>query len=255
MLPRGGFAVHEQLAQALAAVRAGYFDAAATACDYGALVASREHGRLTASLAALFVFDPRKLRIPAQTAFWLNVYNACVLRDAREIELTGNAHETEGFFDRERARIGGHTFSLDDIEHGLLRGNAPKYGRMRAPMKKDDPRLGYMPLAYDERMHFAMYSACRSSPALRVFDGEHLEAQLEQAARDYLERTVRVEKEGALIVVPKLFLWYAADFGGEKGVLEFVLARQDDATVDLVDRRRGKVKLQYCEFDWSLNRK
>jgi len=247
--------VHEQLASALESVRAAYFDASGTACDYASFAASREHGHLAASLGSLLEFDPRKLRIPAQTAFWLNAYNACVLRDAREIELTGNTLETEGFFDRQRARVGGHTFSLDDIEHGLLRGNAAKYARMRAQMKKSDPRLAFMPLAYDERMHFAMYTACRSSPALRVFDGERIEAQLEEAALDYLGRSVRVGKDGALVVVPKIFQWYPDDFGGERGVLEFVLARQDDATVDLIDRRRGRVKLQYAEFDWSLNRK
>ena len=48
--------------------------------------------------------------------------------------------------------------------------------------------------------------------------------------------------------------WYGRDFGGESGVLEFVLARlEDDAAIELVDRRQGLVKLRYADFDWALN--
>lgn len=236
------------LAQALEAVKAAHFDAAGAACDYAALAQSRERGHLAACLAPLAGFDPRKLRIPAQTAFWLNAYNACVLRDAAEIGI-------EGFFEQQRLRIAGHAWSLDDIEHGLLRGNVPKHGRFLAPMKKSDPRLAFVPLAYDERMHFAMYSACRSSPPLRVFHGERLDAELEQATRDYLAATVRVKDEGARIKVPKIFQWYADDFGGDDGVLEFVVARLDEASVEMVDRRQGSVKLKYLDFDWMLNQR
>ena len=66
----------------------------------------------------------------------------------------------------------------------------------------------------------------------------------------------RVEKQGALIVVPRLFQWFAPDFGGDSGIVDFVVARiEDDAVVEMVDRRLGRVKLQYAEFDWTLNRK
>src|SRR5713226_183876 len=85
----------EQLAEALEAAKVAHFDAATGACDFAALVISREHGHLAACLASLAEFDPRRLRIAAQTAFWLNLYNACVLRDALELEV-------EGFFARAR---------------------------------------------------------------------------------------------------------------------------------------------------------
>jgi len=240
--------VESLLAQALEAVKAAHFDAAGSACDYAALAASRERGHLASCLAALAEFDPKRLHIPAQTAFWLNAYNACVLRDAAELG-------SDGFFERQRARIAGHDWSLDDIEHGLLRGNVPKYGHFRALMKKSDSRLAYVPLAFDERVHFALYSACRSSPPLRVLHGERLDAELEEAARDYLRATVRVKDEGARVKVPKIFHWYADDFGGESGALEFVVARLDEESVEVIDRRQGSVRLKYHEFDWTLNQR
>lgn len=245
-----------QLADALQAAREAHFDAGGAACDYAALIASREREHLAACLAELEGFDVRRVHIPAQMAFWINVFNASVLRDAPELEVASSAREVQAFFERPRLRIGAHLYSLDDIEHGLLRGNVPKQGRLRAPMGRDDPRLEYMPILFDERMHFAVHSACRSSPPLRVFDGGKLDRQLEEATADYLRRTVRIESQGAVIVLPRLFRWFAEDFGGESGIVEFVVARIDDeAAVEMVDRRLGRVKLHYAEFDWTLNRR
>jgi len=243
------------LEDALHAAKAAFFDENGSAGDYAALAASAEHGRISACLAGLDDFDRSRIRIPAQTAFWLNVFNALVLRDASELALARSRSEVQAFFERRRLAVGGLAYSLDDIEHGLLRGNAPKFGHLRSPMRRDDPRLAHMPLAYDERMHFAMYCAARSSPALRVFDGGQLDRQLEEAAAEYLRRHVRVEKDGALVVLPRQFYWYPGDFGGERRALEFALARLDEEVVEPVDRRLGRVKIRYAEFDWTLNRK
>lgn len=244
-----------ELEESLAAITAAHFDAGGMACDYAALAASAERVRLDACLAGLAAFDLKRVRIAAQNAFWVNVFNAVVLRDASELALAGSVREVEGFFEGPRLKIGGLAFSLDDIEHGLLRGNVPKFGRLRAPMRHDDPRLVYMPLAFDERIHFAMYSAARSSPAMRVFGAGSLDAQFAQATAEYLRRTVRIEQEGAVVVLPRQFYWYSRDFGGESGALDFALARLDDEAVEQVDRRRGKVKLRYDKFDWNLNRR
>lgn len=245
-----------QLAEALEAAKALHFDARGAAGDYAVLATSAERTRLADCLAGLEGFDIRRVHIPLQTAFWINVFNAGVLRDASELRLAATAREVEAFFERPRLKVGAHPYSLDDIEHGLLRGNAPKPGRSRAPMGADDPRLEYVPILFDERVHFALHSACRSSPPLRVFDGGKLDRQLEEAATGYVQRTVRIEHDGAVVVLPRLFRWFAEDFGGDSGILEFVVARIDDeAAVEKVDRRLGKVKLHYDEFDWRLNRK
>jgi hypothetical protein len=247
--------VESQLTESLAAAKAAHFDAGGTAGDYTALASSRERARIAACLADLESFDPKQVYISAKTAFWLNVFNAVVLRDAPELALAGSVRDVESFFERPRFKVGGLAYSLDDIEHGLLRGNVPKFGSRRAPMRRDDARLAHMPLAYDERMHFAMYSASRSSPPLRVFDGGKLDVQLEEATADYLGRHVRIEDSGAVVVLPRQFYWYADDFGGAKGALEFALVRLDDEVVDPVDRRRGRVKVRYAEFDWRLNQR
>ena len=230
-------AAENELAQALEAVRAAHVDERG-ACDFVAMMASREHGHLAATLRALGDFDPRRMRLPAQNAFWLNLHNACVLRDALELHV-------DGFAERSRIRVAGSSWSLHDIEHGLLRGN----------MKRSDPRLVFMPMVYDERMHFGIYTARRSSPALQVFQPERFEEQLEQAAERYLRGTVEVrdEKFRVKLIVPVLFKLYSEDFGQERDVLEFVLARLDEDVAELVDRRDGRVKFKYLDYDPTPN--
>ena len=242
-----------QLAEALRALRVAHFDAAGVSLGLGALSASPERGRVAACLAALESFDPKQLRIAAQTAFWLNVFNAALLRDAPELELAAGERDIEAFLERPRVKMFGHRFALDDIHHGLLRGNQAKHGRMRAPMSRSDPRLAYMPIAYDERLHFALHCATGSSPGLRVFEAGKVDAELERAASEYIQRSSRVERSGEVVVAPRLLQWYAADFGGEHGVMEFVLGHLgDDEAVERADRQRGRVKLQYAAYDWSL---
>ena len=229
----------KQLAEALDAVRAAHVDAGG-ACNFTTMLASREHGRLAAALASLADFDPRRMRLPAQNAFWLNLHNACVLRDALELDV-------EGFAERSRVRVAGIGWSMYDIEHGLLRGT----------LKRGDPRVSYMPVMYDERMHFGIYTARRSSPPLEVFRAETLDKQLEAATERYLRATVETQDEQFRVKLrlPMLFKLYGEDFGGERDVLEFVLARLDEAVAELVDRRGGRVKFKYLEEDLALNAK
>lgn len=236
--------------ETLAAAKTAYANG-----DLTAFCTSAEHAGLVASIARLAEFDFKRVLIGAQTAFWLNVFNAVVLRDIAGLAAAARVRDIERFFEAPRVRVAGLDYSLDQIEHGLLRGNAPKFGARSAPMRRDDPRLAHTPLAFDERVHFGLYCAGRSSPALRVFDAGGVDPELEQASEDYLRREVRVEQSGALVVLPRQFYWYREDFGGEQAGLAFALGRLDQETADLVDRRRGRVKLRYADFDWRLEQR
>src|SRR2546427_12109051 len=88
-----------QLAESLQAAKAAHFDADGAACDYAALAASRERGRLAACLADLEKFYPKRVRIPAQTALWVKVFNAGDLGDASDLELAAGPDEVPAFFE------------------------------------------------------------------------------------------------------------------------------------------------------------
>lgn len=246
----------DKLHDALRDVRQAHCDPDGISCDYVAFGASALGQRLEVALEVLADFDPQSLPIPQPMMFWLNAYNAVALLAARACAPGEPINGVEGFFDQPRVTVAGHGFSLDDIEHGLMRGNAPKYGRGSGPFTREDPRLALTPRLYDERVHFAMFTACRSSPPLRVFGAAPLAEQLEDAVRECIAREVEIAVDGASITVPRLFKWYPDDFGGAAGVIDFVLARiDDDAVIERVDARRGAVKLIYRAFDWTLNQR
>jgi hypothetical protein len=230
-----------------------HYDAAAQCFDYEGFAASREFPDLRAAGRALAAFDCGSLRIGLRLAFWLNVYNALVLHAVVARRATRGVRGISDFFSASCYVVGGYRFSLDDIEHGLLRVSA-QAGPFGGPIARDDPRSAFTPYVFDERVHFAMYSACRSSAPLAVFRAEGLDAALERATRAHLERHVRVADAGAALVVPKVFDWYAADFGGDDGVRQFVIARiEREADLAALDAAGGRPRLRYADFDWTLN--
>jgi hypothetical protein len=242
------------LAAALSSACAAHYDRARHAFDYPRFAESPEFDELRVAARALADFDCAGLRIGLRLAFWLNVYNGLVLHAVVARRALSGVRTVGDFFTASQYMVGGHVFSLDEIEHGLLRVNAPRLAFGAKPLRRGEPRYALAPFVFDERVHFAMYSACRSSPAPAAYAAGNLAASLERATCDYLAAHVRLAADGAALVVPKLFDWYAADFGGKRGVLEFVLARMPGDDVAAAAERHGfRLRLRYAEFDWTLN--
>lgn len=244
------------LAGGLSAAREAFYDAQGNRFDYARFARSAELESLRATAGALAAFDCARLGVGARLPFWLNVYNALGLHAVAAQGGSAPARLDKDFFTDSKYRIAGHEFSLDDIEHGLIRINAPRFRGMRGQMPARDPRLALAPYLFDERSHFAMHSACRSSPRLHVWAQDALGAMLETAARDYVREHARVEDGGAVLRVAKIFQWYQGDFGGEDGVRAFVIDRiESEADIEVLERRGGKCALRYAEFDWTVNQR
>ena len=77
-------------------------------------------------------------------AFWINIYNAYTkyLIVSRKINRT-LLHKPWIFF-LPKINIGGHKFSLDDIEHGILRINTRPHYKILPPFMPWDSRRNYM---------------------------------------------------------------------------------------------------------------
>ena len=123
--------VAERLQGAMLAALGGHADARGHV-DYTRLatsvpfaVARRAAGDLAGvRLAAL---DDRASRL----AFWLNVYNALVLHAIVRLGVRTSVLWMWNFFGRVSYRIDVLVFSLDDIEHGVLRCNRRRKRRPR----------------------------------------------------------------------------------------------------------------------------
>jgi hypothetical protein len=175
-------------------------------------------------------------------AFWLNVYNAAtgaaLLADPERFE------DRRQFFGKSIVTVAGTDLSLDQIEHGILRGSQWKYG------------LGYVPNPFppafvrrhrvadpDARVHFALNCGAASCPAVAAYDAADVDDQLDRAAASYLRSETVVEDGTAR--VPRLLLWYRGDFGGRSGIRTLL---REHGVID----PDATPRIRYREYDWSL---
>ncbi|MFC7232054.1 DUF547 domain-containing protein [Saliphagus sp. GCM10025308] len=182
-------------------------------------------------------------------AFWLNCYNAYVqiLLEDDPTLLEGGVLDRWKFFARDRVPIAGVWLSLNDIQHGLLRGSRHPWG------------MGYLPRPFptaferqfrlesvDPRIHFALNCGTESCPPVAVYSPADVETELETATDWFLEENVSYQPRERVARVPRVFLWYRGDFGGSSGIRSF-LERYDVIPPGVTPT------LQYDEYDWSMD--
>jgi hypothetical protein len=175
-------------------------------------------------------------------AFWLNVYNAAaqLLLEARP-ELFDSRWR---FFRTPAITVAGTRLSLDDIEHGLLRGRRSKYGLGYLP-RLSRPGL---PKAYrlepDPRIHFALNCGAASCPAVLAYEAETIDETLDRATKDNLDRTVVYDAERDRVRLPRVCLWFVGDFGGRSGLRSFLRAFEQIPP-------GASPALRFQSYDWT----
>ena len=181
-------------------------------------------------------------------AFLINAYNAQTVAliltrwpDLESIKDLGGLFSSpwkQRYFDLLGARR-----SLDEVEHGLLRG-APDF---------DEPRI-----------HFAVNCASIGCPALRneAYVAERLDAQLEDQTKRFLSDRSRnrYAPNSNTLEVSKIFDWYGSDFrSGDRGKADLPAffaryASQMSDTPEAQQRiRDGTAKIVFLDYDWALN--
>lgn len=94
----------------------------------------------------------------------LDTYNALTIHGlAASPSLPDSVLEVKGFWQNTCYNIGGHVYSLDDIEHGVLRANRPHPSSPEPLMKDGDPRLQFIMSNVDPRIHFALVCGAKVS--------------------------------------------------------------------------------------------
>jgi hypothetical protein len=189
-------------------------------------------------------------------AFWLNVYNALVLRtviDRYPIpQRTGDyprhsIRQIPGAFERVLHRVAGRTITLDQIEQTIL------------------------PTFHDPRVYLALGRGAVGGGRLRseAFSAGRLEAQLKEVADECVSRAqcVQIDREANLVSVSAIFSWREEDFVSayaesapeafgsrspiERAVLTFVEPKL--LTIEREFLVKNQFQVAFTPFDWSLN--
>lgn len=242
-----GPALAEELVRAARALVAG--DGATVA--HAEVAGSQEFARYQERAARLCDFNPLHLgRRAERTAFWINLANALVIDAVISHGVRESVRERPGFFRRAAYRVGPYRFSLEEIEHGLLRANRPALPGLAAPFTDGDPRAALGPGELDPRIHFALNCGTRSCPPVAFYEAERLDEQLEDAAHSFINAE-GVCVIGGNAVISALFEFYRDDFGGTEGILGWLRRYCTDAeALRLLDEGR----FRFGVYDWSLNR-
>jgi hypothetical protein len=245
------------LVLALADLKSKFFDMERGSISYQKIRGSEEFERYKGLTGKLRSFDLPALKSREQRlAFWINLYNTGVIHGVIELSLQRTVKEFSRFFDRITYKIGDYRFSLNDIEHGILRGNRRPPYRLLRPFRKRDPRLGFALVPMDPRIHFALVCGARSCPPIGFYEAEQIDFQLQLASTSFINSPqVKIFSEQATVFLSSIFKWYKSDFGGrDQSLMETLLTYLDEGEEkDFLKENRDRVRIRYQPYDWALN--
>jgi hypothetical protein len=159
-------------------------------------------------------------------AYWINAYNAYTVKLILNNYPVNSIKDIDGGnpWATKWIKIGGNTYSLNQIENDILRA---RYG--------------------DARIHFAVNCAAASCPPLhnRSFTADNLNSTLQRLTRSFINNPNYNTLSSERIEVSKIFDWYAADFGAVK---DYINGYTDTSIT-------SDTELAYKEYDWGLNGK
>lgn len=158
-----------------------------------------------------------------QLAYYINLYNVYTLKlivDNYPVKSITDLHGGKPW-DVKWVPAGSDKLSLNQIENEIIR-----------------------PTFKEPRIHFAVNCAAASCPPLlnAAWDPAKLEAQFAAATKAFVNNTSYNQLSKSTIKLSKIFEWYAGDFGD----INAFIGRYTSTNV-------SGAKVQYLEYDWSLN--
>jgi len=248
--------IAQQLKSRIDSLKLDFFDLEKGGVDYEGMRDSdafKDYKKATRDLVSL---DLSKLTTrESRLAFWINLYNALVVHAVIELKIKNSVKEVRSFFEAVSYNVGGHVFSLDDIEHGILRGNKKKHILARKSFPGGDLRKGFMLEKADPRIHFALVCGSNSCPPIEVYEEGEIDEQLDLVGEAFVNSDeVTIDKDRKKLTVSRIFKWYKDDFGGTEGLLSFLIKyRFDPDDKDFLKRAGPGLRILYNDYDWSLN--
>ncbi|MEE8329841.1 MAG: DUF547 domain-containing protein [Thermodesulfovibrionia bacterium] len=185
-------------------------------------------------------------------AFWINLYNFIAIHGVIKLGIRDSVKEVRSFFKRIHYQVGDMFFSLDDIEHGILRGSR-SYLRFR----KRDRKFSFSIKQLEPRLHFALVCVSVSCPPIAFYTPEKLDEELDMAARRFFNSGgVIVGRTNNRVFLSRIFKWYKSEFGKDQYErLQFIapyLYNRDDRKFLMENGK--EIKIEYQDYDWSLNK-
>ncbi|KAM6578916.1 hypothetical protein CsatB_030753 [Cannabis sativa] len=164
--------------------------------------------------------DLKNLTYHQKLAFWINMYNACIMHGYIQYGVPSTPEKLLTLMNKAILNIGGNIINAQAIEHYILRKSAPSI--MKENGENDDKESVVRELygleTTDPNVTFALCCGTRSSPAVRMYTGESVVAELERSKLEYLQASIIVTSTKK-IGLPELLVTNMLDFAVSKELL------------------------------------
>jgi len=208
------------------------------------------------SVCELQLVDLSSMEDAVRKAFIINLYNMMIPHSFAREGIPDGDFSRVAFFHAVKYQLGGHTYSLNELENGVLRGNRTIPFHFRHPFKTGDPRLSCV-LSCDHRIHFALNCGAKSCPPVKWFTQEAIDEELRVVAMAWVEQdeNVRVDVEKKTLWLSMICNWYSKDFGQNKAEIARTIAThcRGKKREQIDQLLQGKFSIKNITYDWSTN--
>lgn len=160
-------------------------------------------------------------------AYWLNVYNATAMKMIIDEYPIKTINDLEDPWKRKAFKTNNVRYSLDDIEHKILR----KFG--------------------DPRIHFLLNCGSVSSPRLwnMAYTSDNINEALEDRTKEFINDPQRNLINSSIVKVSMIFKWYEKDFEANgMDVIDFI-----NGYANVKINLKKLESNNYISYDWDLN--
>ena len=173
--------------------------------------------------------------VQKQKAFWINAYNAYTINlilDARQSRKLKNSiknikRKGKSAWEIPFAKVGGKTYTLNYIEHEILRKNL-----------------------FDPRIHVGVNCASSSCPKMsnEAFTEDNIDSKLEILMKNFVNDTLKNKISNKKIQLSSIFDWFQEDFKKNGTVIGY-LNRYSIIKIS------SNATISYLKYNWTLNEK
>ncbi|CAN8317329.1 unnamed protein product [Cochlearia groenlandica] len=206
--------------------------------------------RLSVLMEKLSEVDLSFLTYKQKLAFWINIYNACIMHAFLEYGLPSSHNRLLTLMNKASLNVGGIVLNALAIEHFVLRHPCePEHDSLdeKETLLRHTYGLGYS----EPNVTFALCRGSWSSPALRVYTAEEVVNDLGRARVEYLEASIGVSSKKK-IVVPQLLQWHMKDFADDiESLLEWIysqLPRSGNLKAMVMECLKRKSKVPFVKM-------